>query len=51
MFLHLIVEVLLELFGTLKVFGVGRIVQATVGEDSLHVRLEKVLRHVISKRK
>lgn len=51
MFLHLIIKVILELFGTLKILSVGRVVQAAVGEDSIHIGFEEVSGDVVSKMK
>lgn len=45
---HLTLEVALQLVGTLVVFGFGRIVDPTIGENARHVGDEKSLRHVIS---
>lgn len=49
MLLHLIGEVIFQLFGALKVFSVGRVVDAAVGEDSIHVGFEEMSCHVVSK--
>lgn len=49
MFLHFIVEVDFQLFRTFVVFGFGRIVNATVCEDSVHVSFEEMSSHVVSK--
>lgn len=51
MLLHLVSEISLQLFSALKVFGVGGVVDATVGEDSVHVGFEEMSSYVISKNK
>lgn len=51
MFLHLVIKVILKLFGTLKILSVGRVVQAAVGEDSIHIGFEEVSGDVVSKMK
>lgn len=51
MLLHFIVEINFQLLSATEIFRVGRVVQAAVGEDSVHVGFEEVSGDVVAKMK
>lgn len=49
MFLHFIIEERFKLLSALEVFGIGRVVDSAVSENSVHVSFKEMLCYVVSK--